>query len=157
MSECFRYAVVRFPYHQVIEVLLQSIVVEALERLSVVKLAAKRIAGGVVLAEDVEPELVGPPVAVLKAVSVGWFCAPRPRRGLTLVPPPPVLATRIGHLDGSSPRLPMVSRCGQVNGVVMVWMERGGRKMDVSGARRGVMADVLSSGDGESRAAHYRW
>lgn len=58
------------PYHQVVEVLLQRIVVQALERLGVVKLAAEGVAGSVVLAEDVEPQLVGPPVTVLDVVSV---------------------------------------------------------------------------------------
>ena len=55
-------------YHQGLDVLLESLIVEALERLGVVELAGVRVAGGVVLAEDVEPQLIGPPVTVLKAV-----------------------------------------------------------------------------------------
>jgi hypothetical protein len=53
-------------YHQGLDVLLESLIVEALEGLLVVKLAGKRVAGRVVLAEDVEPQLLGPPVTVLE-------------------------------------------------------------------------------------------
>lgn len=100
-------------YHQVIQVLLESIVVEALESLSVVELVAERVVGGAMLAEDVEPELIRPPVTVLDYHGVSEYAlvlldhASSSR--LTLVPPPPVLATRTGHLEGSSPRLPIVA------------------------------------------------
>jgi hypothetical protein len=56
-------------YHQLLDVLLESVIVEALESLSVVQLTLERVAGSGVLAEDVEPELVGPPVTVLAVVS----------------------------------------------------------------------------------------
>lgn len=56
-------------YHQGLEVLLETLIVEALEGLGVVELAVERVAGRVVLAEDVEPELIGPPVTVLAVVS----------------------------------------------------------------------------------------
>jgi hypothetical protein len=56
-------------YQQGLDVLLESLIVEALERLGVVELAGVRVAGGVVLAEDVEPQLIGPPVTVLAVVS----------------------------------------------------------------------------------------
>lgn len=56
-------------YQQGLDVLLESLIVEALERLSIVELAGERVAGRVVLAEDVEPQLLGPPVTVLAVVS----------------------------------------------------------------------------------------
>jgi hypothetical protein len=56
-------------YHQLLDVLLESVIVEALECLSVVELPLVRVAGSSVLAEDIEPELVGPPVTVLAVVS----------------------------------------------------------------------------------------
>jgi hypothetical protein len=56
-------------YHQLLDVLLESVIVEALECLSVVELPLVRVASSGVLAEDVEPELVGPPVTVLAVVS----------------------------------------------------------------------------------------
>jgi hypothetical protein len=56
-------------YQQGLDVLLESLVVKALESLLVVELAGVRVAGRVVLAEDVEPQLLGPPVTVLHVVS----------------------------------------------------------------------------------------
>ena len=50
--------------HEGIEVLLERIVVELLELVGVVEVGAERVLSGVVLAEDVGPELVGPPVCV---------------------------------------------------------------------------------------------
>jgi hypothetical protein len=50
--------------HEGIEVLLERIVVELLELFGVVEVGAERVLSGVVLAEDVGPELVGPPVCV---------------------------------------------------------------------------------------------
>lgn len=64
----------RCTYHQGLEVLLETLIVEALEGLSVVELAVERVAGRVVLAEDVEPELIGPPVTVLAVVSACCVC-----------------------------------------------------------------------------------
>jgi hypothetical protein len=56
-------------YHQLLDVLLESVIIEALECLSVVELPLVRVASSGVLAEDVEPELVGPPVTILAVVS----------------------------------------------------------------------------------------
>jgi hypothetical protein len=56
-------------YQQGLDVLLESLIVEALEGLLVVELAGVGVAGRVVLAEDVEPQLLGPPVSVLYVVS----------------------------------------------------------------------------------------
>ena len=61
-------------YHQRLEVLLETLIVEALEGLGVVELAVERVAGRVVLAKDVEPELIGPPVTVLAVVSAFCVC-----------------------------------------------------------------------------------
>ena len=58
-----------FSYQQGLDVLLETIVVKALEGLSVVELGLVRVAGSGVLAEDVEPELIGPPVTILAVVS----------------------------------------------------------------------------------------
>jgi hypothetical protein len=55
-------------YQQLLDVLLESVIVKALESLSVVELTLERVAGSGVLAKDVEPELVGPPVTVLAVV-----------------------------------------------------------------------------------------
>jgi hypothetical protein len=62
-------------YHQGLDVLLESLIVEALEGLGVVELAGERVAGRVVLAEDVKPQLLGPPVTVLAVVSahLPWY------------------------------------------------------------------------------------
>jgi hypothetical protein len=60
-----------FSYQQFLDVLLETIVVEALESLSVVELALVRVASSSVLAQDVEPQLIGPPVTVLDIVSAG--------------------------------------------------------------------------------------
>lgn len=49
--------------HQCCQVLLQSIVIQTLECLGVVEIFL-RVGGGSVLSEDVELELIGPPVAV---------------------------------------------------------------------------------------------
>ena len=96
-----------FSYQQGLNVLLEAIVVKALESLSVVELGLVRIAGSCVLAEDVEPQLIGPPVTVLAAVSACCIAC-RCDASNTFVPPDAVLATRIGHLAGSSPMLPIV-------------------------------------------------
>jgi len=56
-------------YQQGLDILLESVIVEALERLGVVELVGVWVAGSVVLAEDVEPQLLGPPVTVLAVVS----------------------------------------------------------------------------------------
>jgi len=56
-------------YQQGLDVFLETVIVEALEGLGVVKVAGQRITLGVVLAEDVEPQLIGPPVTVLAVVS----------------------------------------------------------------------------------------
>lgn len=58
-----------YPHHQLLDVLLESVIVEALEGLGVVELAVEGVAGSGVLAKDVEPELIGPPVTVLDVVS----------------------------------------------------------------------------------------
>jgi hypothetical protein len=58
-----------FTYQEGLDVLLETIVVKALEGLSVVELGLVRVAGSGVLAQDVEPELIGPPVTVLDVVS----------------------------------------------------------------------------------------
>ena len=97
-----------FSYQQGLNVLLEAIVVKALEGLSVVELGLVRIAGSCVLAEDVEPQLIGPPVTVLGVVSACCISSCRPDTSNTFVPPDAVLATRIGHLAGSSPMLPIV-------------------------------------------------
>ena len=97
-----------FSYQQGLDVLLEAIVVKALEGLSVVELGLVRVAGSGVLAEDVEPELIGPPVTVLGVVSACCISSCRPDTSNTFVPPDAVLATRIGHLAGSSPMLPIV-------------------------------------------------
>lgn len=47
--------------HKVMKILLEGIVVERLEGRSIVKVGAVGIAGGVVLAEDVELDSIGPP------------------------------------------------------------------------------------------------
>ena len=73
-------------YHQSLDVLLESLIVEALERLSVVELAGVRVAGGVVLAEDVEPQLIGPPVTVLSC-RVSTRCLGTGRCCVDAVPP----------------------------------------------------------------------
>jgi hypothetical protein len=67
-AQCFAEDIC-YPHHQLLDVLLESIIVEALESLSVVQLTLERVAGSGMLAEDVEPELVGPPVTVLAVVS----------------------------------------------------------------------------------------
>ena len=58
-----------FSYQQLLDVLLEAIVVKALESLSVVELLLVRVTGSGVLAEDVKPQLIGPPVTVLAVVS----------------------------------------------------------------------------------------
>ncbi|CAH0051098.1 unnamed protein product [Clonostachys solani] len=55
--------------HQGRQVGLEGIVVEALELLGIVKVGAEGIRGNSVLAQDVEAELLGPPVAVLGAAA----------------------------------------------------------------------------------------
>lgn len=97
-----------FSYQQGLDVLLETIVVKALEGLSVVELGLVRVAGSGVLAEDVEPQLIGPPVTVLAVVSACCISCCRHSTSNTFVPPEAVLATRIGHLAGSSPMLPIV-------------------------------------------------
>lgn len=47
--------------HEISKILLEGIVVERLEGSSIVKVGTVRVAGGVVLAEDVELDSVGPP------------------------------------------------------------------------------------------------
>lgn len=106
-ARCFA-AEILFSYQQGLDVLLEAIVVEALEGLSVVELGLVRVAGSGVLAEDVEPELIGPPVTVLAVVSACCIVSCRFDTRNTFVPPDAVLATRIGHLAGSSPMLPIV-------------------------------------------------
>lgn len=66
------------------------------------------------LAEDVEPELIGPPVTVLDVVSACCmhFACLCDGGVHTLVPPDAVLATRMGHFAGSSPILPIVIAMG---------------------------------------------
>ena len=110
MSVRERYSAFRmfFSYQQGLDILLETIVVKALERLSVVELALVRVASSGVLAEDVESQLIGPPVTVLAVVSASCLCGGRRGVGNTFVPPAAVLATRIGHLAGSSPMLPIV-------------------------------------------------
>jgi hypothetical protein len=100
-------------YHQGLDVLLESLIVEALEGLLVVKLAGKRVAGRVVLAEDVEPQLLGPPVTVLELscqhTVPGYKCM-LCRCSPTFWPPPPTLAKRMGHFAGAfSSILPIVN------------------------------------------------
>jgi len=51
--------------HEVGEVLLESIVVDALECGSIVKLSVEWVGGRLVLAKDVETELVRPPIRIL--------------------------------------------------------------------------------------------
>jgi hypothetical protein len=58
-----------YSYQKGLDVLLETIVIQALEGLSVVELGLVRVAGSGVLAQDVEPELIGPPVTVLDVVS----------------------------------------------------------------------------------------
>jgi hypothetical protein len=101
-----------YTHQQRLDILLQSIVIEALEGLGVVELALVRVAGSGVLAEDVKPQLVGPPVAVLQVVSASGATRVHSRCGHTLVPPAAVLATRIGHFAGSSPMLPILIEMG---------------------------------------------
>ena len=50
--------------HQGVDVLLQCIVVELLELLDIVEISAEGVLSGVMLAQDVDPELVWPPVGV---------------------------------------------------------------------------------------------
>lgn len=70
VSQCMYFASrTLFSYQQSLDVLLETIIVKALECLSVVELGLVRVAGSGVLAEDVEPELIGPPVTVLAVVS----------------------------------------------------------------------------------------
>lgn len=64
--------------HQGSEVLLEALIVELLELLGVVEVGAEGVLSGVMLAQDVYPELVWPPVCV-------------PRAG----------TSDIGHLDGT--------------------------------------------------------
>lgn len=56
--------------HQRGNVLLQRLVIEALEGRGIVELAAQRVGDGRVLAQDAELEGVGPPVAVAGAAAV---------------------------------------------------------------------------------------
>jgi hypothetical protein len=93
-----------YTHQQCLDILLQSIVIEALEGLGVVELALVRVAGSGVLAEDVKPQLVGPPVAVLQVVSASGATRVHSRCGHTLV--------RIGHFAGSSPMLPILIEMG---------------------------------------------
>ena len=51
--------------HQSSQVLLQSLVVQALESSGVVEILVQRVGGRCVLAEDVELQLIWPPIAVL--------------------------------------------------------------------------------------------
>jgi hypothetical protein len=53
--------------HQIKDVFLYGIQIEALERLRVVERFAHRIGQGRVLAQDVQFQLIGPPVAVSRA------------------------------------------------------------------------------------------
>jgi hypothetical protein len=104
-------------YQQGLDVLLESLIVEALECLSIVELAGVRVAGRVVLAEDVEPQLLGPPVTVLAVVSAHcpWVqvyvvcrCSP------TFWPPPPTLAKRMGHFAGAFSSILPIVKCDAV-------------------------------------------
>jgi len=108
-------------HHQGLDVLLESLIVEALEGLSIVKVAAERVAGSVVLAEDVQSQLIGPPVTVLcscRVSSWSWYGVMLCRRGPTFWPPPPVLAKRSGHFAGAfSSILPIVDV------IVQFWFE----------------------------------
>ena len=73
----FQSAILRFfSYQEGLDVLLETIVVKALEGLSVVELGLVRVAGSGVLAEDIEPELIGPPVTVLAVVSACCISSP---------------------------------------------------------------------------------
>jgi len=66
--------------HQFTEVLLHGLQVETLELLSVVETLAHRIGLGGMLVQDIEPQLVRPPVTVRRA-SAGclWVCSSRYR------------------------------------------------------------------------------
>ena len=55
--------------HQRSEVFLQCLVVELLEFLGIVEVCTERVLSGVVLAQDVGPELIGPPVDILGAAA----------------------------------------------------------------------------------------
>ena len=106
-------------HHQRLEILLQPIIIQTLERLGIVQLAIVRIAGRGVLTQDVEPQLVRPPVLVLYTFAeivesadgeseLTVTCRP-PR---TFLPPMAVLASRMGHFAGSpSAALTMVKSC----------------------------------------------
>jgi len=52
-----------------VEVLLQGIVVELLELIGILEVRAERVLAGIVLAEDVCPQLRWPPVDVLGAAA----------------------------------------------------------------------------------------
>jgi hypothetical protein len=52
-----------------VQVLLQALVVKALESLSIVKILAIGVTGRIVLAKDVDSELIGPPITVLDVES----------------------------------------------------------------------------------------
>lgn len=56
-------------YHQLMQILLQALVIKALESLGIVEILAEGVTGGIVLAKDVEPELIGPPITVLDVES----------------------------------------------------------------------------------------
>lgn len=55
--------------HQVVQVLLKTIVVQALESRRIVEVLGHRIGDAGVLAEDVQLEVIGPPVAVAGAAT----------------------------------------------------------------------------------------
>lgn len=55
--------------HEVVEVFLEGGVVEGLEGLGIVKVLAERIGGNAILAQNVELEIVGPPVGVSGAAT----------------------------------------------------------------------------------------
>ena len=57
--------------HDLVQILLDSIVVKALERLAVVETLVERVGDGGMLAEDVDLELVGPPIEVAGPSTAG--------------------------------------------------------------------------------------
>ena len=71
--------------HQRAKVLLHGREIEALELLSVVEALAHRIGQGGMLAQDVQPQLVRPPVTVRRAAAGHVFVSPARYRALAIV------------------------------------------------------------------------
>lgn len=66
LAVSIRLSVCLSTHHQRLDIRLQPIIVETLERLSVIQLILVRVARRSVLTQNVEPQLVRPPVTVLR-------------------------------------------------------------------------------------------